>query len=179
MSQSWSGLRKELEEDFICDKLKGRVQYFLTHYREAHDDYGRVAVRVDGKEVVKGNPYTFFRKYHRLEWQLKDRLDVPRREWTGKETLNDEDNLAIENVVEQLAKHEGVFEIYHITDAIRVYKNSSIQESLKSDDPLVRMFSVMDRRVGKRTVKKLKEEMYKQPEWLQLFYKLRIDTEGV
>jgi hypothetical protein len=29
MSQSWSSLRKELEEDFICEKLKGRVQYIV------------------------------------------------------------------------------------------------------------------------------------------------------
>ncbi len=60
MGQSWSGLRRELEEDLICDSLKGRVKYFLTHYHGAPDKYGRVCVRVDGKEVVKGNPYDFY-----------------------------------------------------------------------------------------------------------------------
>lgn len=52
-----------------------------------------------------------------------------------------------------MVKHEGVFEIYNITDAIRVYKNNSIQESLKIDAPVVRRFSVMDRRVGKKQLK--------------------------
>lgn len=56
MANSWSGLRKQLEEKFLCPKLRGRVQYFLTHYHSAPDDYGRIAIRVDGKEYVMGNP---------------------------------------------------------------------------------------------------------------------------
>ena len=28
MGQSWTGLRKELEENFICDTLKGRVKIY-------------------------------------------------------------------------------------------------------------------------------------------------------
>lgn len=47
---TWSGLRKELEQDRLCPALRGRVQYFATHYHGAPDDYGRVCVRVDGKE---------------------------------------------------------------------------------------------------------------------------------
>ncbi len=58
MGNSWSGLRRELENDYICESLKGRIQYFLTHYRKAHDDYGRV----DGEEVLMGNPFDYYVK---------------------------------------------------------------------------------------------------------------------
>ena len=65
---TWSGLRKELEEDRLCLALRGRVQYFATHYHGAPDDYGRVCVRVDGKEYAHGNPYAYYgRGYCDLE----------------------------------------------------------------------------------------------------------------
>ena len=39
------------------------------------------------------------------------------------------------------------------------------------------MFAVLDRRVGKRTISKMKNIIDEQPEWLRQFYKLRIDAE--
>ena len=68
---TWSALRKELEEDRLCPALRGRVQYFATHYHGAPDDYGRVCVRVDGKEYLlvtagaEGTAYT--EPYHVLD----------------------------------------------------------------------------------------------------------------
>ncbi|MEG1409937.1 MAG: hypothetical protein RSD36_08840 [Terrisporobacter sp.] len=62
MANSWSGLKKELEQDFICESLKGRVQYFLTHYNKAPDKYGRICVRVDNKEIIHGKPYDYYVK---------------------------------------------------------------------------------------------------------------------
>lgn len=53
MGLSWSAIRKILEQDNICDLLKGRVQYFATRYRMSHDEEGRVALRLDGKEIFK------------------------------------------------------------------------------------------------------------------------------
>ena len=60
MSNSWSGLRKQLENEFLCPKLRGRIQYFVTHYHSAPDDDGRIAIRVDGKEYIMGNPYAYY-----------------------------------------------------------------------------------------------------------------------
>ncbi|HOB19485.1 MAG TPA: hypothetical protein PKO35_02130 [Candidatus Atribacteria bacterium] len=179
MGQSWSGLRKELEEDLICDCLKGRVRYFLTHYHKAPDDHGRVAVRVDGREVLHGNPYSFYIKYSGLERELKTAFGVPPREWDGKQMLHEDENRAVEAAVEDIAIGEGVFEIYHFTEAIREYKNQPVQKSLASENPLVRMFAVMDRRVGKRTLKRLASQVKDQPEWLQFFYKLRLEAENI
>ena len=57
MGKSWTGLRKELEEEFLCESLRGRVQYFLTHYHGAPDNYGRFCIRVDKNEYAMANPY--------------------------------------------------------------------------------------------------------------------------
>jgi len=44
---------------------------------------------------------------------------------------------------------------------------------------MVRLLAVLDRRVGKRTLEKLKDEVDKQPEWLKKFYLLRLEAEGI
>lgn len=42
---------------------------------------------------------------------------------------------------------------------------------------MIRLLAVLDRRVGKRTLEKLKDERMKQPEWLRFFYDLRLKAE--
>ncbi len=180
MGNSWSALRRELEKDFLCDALKGRVQYFVTHYHKAPDNYGRVAIRVDGKEVIMGNPYDYYVKgYSNKEYSIKSELEIPRREWTPKGTLYEKENEEIEDMVNQIAINDGIFDIYDIVSAIREYKNLDIRLSINSVNPIIRMFSILDRRIGKRTLIKLIPEIEKQPEWLKIFYRLRLESEGL
>ena len=41
------------------------------------------------------------------------------------------------------------------------------------------MLAVLDRRIGKRTLKKLKETVDSQPAWLAKIYRLRLDAEKI
>lgn len=41
------------------------------------------------------------------------------------------------------------------------------------------MFAILDRRVGKRTLDKLKGVLDEQPEWLKQFYVLRFEAENL
>ncbi len=63
MALSWSGMRKVLEQENICDSLKGRIQYFATRYRKSHDEEGRVAIRLDGEELFKSSWF---------DWNIND-----------------------------------------------------------------------------------------------------------
>jgi hypothetical protein len=62
-------------------------------------------------------------------------------------------------------------------EALEKYRNQNIQESIQSENPLVRMFAILDRRIGKRRITKMQKVINEQPEWLRQFYKLRIDAE--
>jgi PmbA protein len=62
-------------------------------------------------------------------------------------------------------------------DALEIYRNQSIQDSISSQDPLVRMFAVLDRRIGKRTLERIKPTVDDQPDWLKQFYLLRLNAE--
>ena len=41
------------------------------------------------------------------------------------------------------------------------------------------MFAILDRRVGRRTLAEIKDNIKNQPEWLIVFYELRIDAEKI
>lgn len=179
MAKSWSGLRKTLEEEYLCDALKGRVQYFCTHYHGAPDNYGRFCVRVDGKEYVMANPYNEG-KVDRVAYRIKEERSIPPREWDSHAGyLHDEENRAAEDEAARIMANKGVYETWVIFDAISAYLSAPIGESLSSPDPVVRMLAVMDRRVGKRTLKKLAETVHQQPEWVRFFYLLRLEAEGL
>ncbi len=57
--------------------------------------------------------------------------------------------------------------------------SQDISDSVKDEDPVVSMFAILDRRIGKRTLKKIAETVNEQPEWLQYFYRLRLDADGI
>lgn len=64
-------------------------------------------------------------------------------------------------------------------DALNEYRNQDVQTSIHSDNPLVRMFAVLDRRIGKRTLNSIRELLDEQPQWLKIFYLLRLEAQDV
>lgn len=178
MSKSWSGTRKILEQEMICESLKGRIQYFLTHYHGAPDNYGRFCVRVDGEEMVFANPYNEDRLFAYAN-KMQNERGIPNREWDGKDFLYDKENREIEDDAAKIIMTEGNMDIWQVVDAIETYLNSNIKDAIHSENEVVRMFAVLDRRIGRRTLKKIESQVDKQPEWLQFFYKLRLEAERI
>lgn len=179
MGDSWSGVKKRLEQDLLCDALKGRVRYFITEYSKAHDKPGRVAIIVDGREIIQGSIFNYYKGYKEIEKKIKSELGVPKRYWNGKEIVNDAVNRDVEDYIDKMRLNEGIFAVWQFTDAVKSFLNSSIEESLNSENPLIRLLAIVDRRVGKRTLVKLKDSISQQPEWLQYFYKLRFQAESI
>ena len=179
MPQSWSSIRKKLEQDLLCESLKNRVQYFRTNYHGAPDDYGRFAVRIDGKEVFQANPYNEMAIF-RYGAEVKREQNIPGREWTDDgEIINQEVNLAAEEEGRIRAAKDGIVDSCLVPDSIKKYLNQDIKDSLADEDPVIRMLAIFDRRVGKRTLRDISKTVQEQPEWLQEFYRLRLDAEGI
>ena len=55
----------------------------------------------------------------------------------------------------------------------------SIEASLASENPIVRIFALLDRRLGKRRLAALEETMEQELDWVRPFYFLRMEAEGV
>ena len=162
---SWSAMRKILEQDNICDSLKGRIQYFQTCYRGAHDQTGRVAIRLDGKEIFQCDCFDSQGKYYDAWYELKER--------TGAEMGFLECHKQARLIASSQVGNHSFYSAFYD------YHNHSIDKSLASPNAMVRLFAVLDRRVGKRRLEKLLLEVKKQPEWLQAFFTLRLEADGV
>lgn len=160
---TWSGARKKLEKEYLAESLRGRVQYYATAYRESHDSEGRAAIRVDGKEVVKG---CYFNQYFKQNEFPKDET-YEKRMWCPHEVMDD------------TAVKLGVFDQYCFYEAFEEFDNQSIEESLKSENMFVRIFAVLDRRLGKRRLERMKETIADEEETFRTFYMIRAEAEGL
>lgn len=165
---SWSGMRKYLEKEMLAQCLHGRVRYNCTSYVGMDGCY-IFEIYIDNKLVKQFswetvNTYFFDNGYKKNLnpfgigeywdefWSLMDTVPMESRsEYTDTE----------------------------LCDALERYRNQTIKDSIESENPLERMFAILDRRIGKRTIAYIKESLDKQPEWLQSFYCLRLDSENI
>lgn len=163
MPISFSAMRKKLEQENICDSLKGHIRFFATRYRESHDEEGRVAILFDDIEVFKSSYFDWSAAVSR-KMQMQTEVESLEERW--KKLCN-------------AVAEEGCFDQNEFYDAFYEYDNQSIEKSLVSDNVLVRLFAVWDRRTGKRRLMQLKDTLAQEPEWLQELVKLRLYAENI
>ena len=165
---SWSNMRKYLEKEIIAECLKGKIRYGCTTYK-GMDDFKIFEICIDGKQAKRFSIETvntyFINNGFKTNCNPIGKIEYWSEFW---EIL---DKTPMESRSE--------FTEEEFCEALREYRNQNIQSSLFSDNPLVRMFAVLDRRIGKRTLLNVKNSVSAQPEWLQQFYNLRISAESV
>ena len=159
--KSWSGLNKWLN-DSLCGELKGRISYFLTRYHKVHNSYGRAAILLDGKELVC------------FSW-----IEMYRKEWAVDEVWRQDRSQSYLNLYDTMKPQWDANCTYCDMDflnAVLGFRNLSIQDALNSDDYIIKILAILDKRVGKRTLQKIAlAEGYKQyPAWARQFYELRL-----
>lgn len=158
--KSWTGLNKQLS-DLLCDECKGRISYFLTRYHKVHNSYGRAAIRLDNREIACFSWIEMYRQDDDLNEVWKE---------TGVWDYNDSD----------LKKKWDVNATWcdmDLLSAATSFLQMPIMDALYSDNYIIRIFAILDRRIGKRTLCKIKEEgAYKSyPCWVKQFYELRLE----
>lgn len=158
---SWSNIRYKLEKEYLALSLRGRIQYFVTRYKFSHDQEGRAAILLDGKEVLRGNYYNKF---------FKSDL-FPRDEKYSQRIRNEY------SYMDEVALDLGCFDQRCFYSSFEEFDNQSIDENLKSDNLLVRILAILDRRIGKRRLLKIREEIENEPEIIQFFYNVRVEAE--
>lgn len=169
---SWSGMRKYLEQEMLASSLRGRVRYNCTRY-VGMDDTHIFEVWVDGKPVKRFSMETLQTYFIDNGYREKDPREADTDGivgyWSGFW------DTVWKTPMEARTEYTGS----EFCSALDEYRNQSIQDSVRSDDPIQRMFAILDRRVGKRSLLRIKEEIARQPDWLQAFYRLRMEAEGL
>ncbi len=154
---TWSGMRRRLENEFLAESLRGHIQYFLTTYKETHDGTkGRIAIRYDGEEILRGNAFWFW-----FDLREEDKAD-----WAAGKAGRDNWEVWERDKVS-------------LSMAFLELDSQSIEKSLESPHLLVRIMAILDRRVGKRRLISMGERMREGPEILKRFYAVRMEAEGL
>jgi len=190
----WSKLKEQLES-FICPSLKGRVEFWITSYRKAHDQMGRAYITVDGKEVVnmctiKKEIAVYYAEkelkesenfvFNESDFRQDNIYELLRREGFSEDILSRiARNRSINDIAHKKVEEQGIFSQYDFLEAVERFLNSPINESLKSDNSLMKTLALIDRRVGKRTLNMLKESIKHECELVRYFYRLRCEAEQI
>ena len=165
---SWSGMRKYLEQEMSADSLKGRIRYNCTTY-VGMDDCHIFEIYIDGA-LFKQFSWETVNTYFINKGLTQNKNPYGKNEyWAKFQPLLNKYPL---NLREEYTDEE-------FCHALEKYRNTDIHECVHSENPLVRMFAILDRRVGKRTLEKLKDTLAEQPEWLKQFYILRFEAENL
>ncbi|MBR1527905.1 MAG: hypothetical protein IJ642_01235 [Oscillospiraceae bacterium] len=153
----WSTVRNKLENVYLADSLKNHIQYFVTTYRNCHDREGRASIRLDGVEILKSNYFDKMGAHSQIYYSHQ-------ADWEKAYLL---------------AESQGCFDQRNFYQAFHNFDNQSIQDSLQSQSLLVRIFAVLDKRTGKRTLIALQNAMQHENPILQEFYHIRLDAEHI
>ncbi len=158
--KKWSKIKKILEDDCLCEALKERVEYFNTRYRCAHDQAGRICILVDKKEILSMSSLKEYELY-----------DLAHELSPSDQSMKE----AYENV-DEIVCSKGIFAPWDFEEAFEIYQNQKISESIHSENLLVKLFAILDRRVGKRSLTALVDECSGWSKWLRYFYQLRMES---
>ena len=159
--KSWSGLNKWLNA-CLCEELKDRITYFLTRYHKVHDAYGRAAILLDGKELVC---FSWIEQYRQGQQVAEKHNEDRSKDW-----------LALYEEMKPAWAETCTLCEWDFLSAVLEFRNLSVQDALNAEDYIIKSLAILDKRVGKRTLQKIKEaEGYKNyPEWVRQFYELRL-----
>ena len=177
--KSWSSLKKQMNE-LLCPELKGKISYFYTTYHKVHNAYGRASISYNNNELVC---FSWDKKLSQVQdikeqYSKMDYVPSMIRGDTYKDCIKAL-NLAQENASKEKWMPDCILCEGDFIHSISLYLNTDITLSLHSDNYLLRVFAYMDRRVGKRTLLKIQNEVKELPEWVNQFYFIRCEAENL
>lgn len=191
MPTNWKYIKKLLEKEFLCEKLRGHITYDLTDYRPAPWYQQHFIMKFDDEVLLDASQpdCKWDKRYHYPKiipyeiHQISEKLcreknfarfGVPDYVWQYHAAHTTEAVLA------NMAHYEGIYGVQELIKAIGEFLHSDIQTSLYSEEYFIRALAILDRRCGKRTLEKLaKEKWLHIPDWLKRIYLLRFETEGI
>ncbi|MFJ8236066.1 nonribosomal peptide synthetase [Ureibacillus sp. NPDC094379] len=178
----WSKTKSTLES-FLCDQLQGRIKIYATVYRKFHDSPARVWMTFDKKEILSASDVTYTVKHEELYQQIKKEQNLKgipyHSDWEVMFQSKERQALIqVSDDAEDMLNNQNIFNSFHLYESFMGFGSLSIEEALNSENVIIRAYSMLDRRVGKRRLKELKFDENTHP-LLMDFYKIRCEVEGL
>jgi hypothetical protein len=168
----WSQLKKRFEETF-ADSVRGRVEVWATRYRNAHDQAGECWITFDKKQILNMADFTYYKQYYGEAQRIRELGNC-------QDYRNPEQEEGYYRAYEQALEHtqrNSVFESSDLKIAMAEYLNTGIDVVHASPRPILKAFSLLDRRFGKRRL--LAFSPTNEHAMVQMLYEIRCQLEGV
>ncbi|MBP2000851.1 hypothetical protein J2Z69_001882 [Paenibacillus shirakamiensis] len=187
---SWSKLKQQLES-FRAPALEGRVEYLSSSYRYLPDKAGICYIAVDKKKILNMNDSTNFMKWYQTELEIKNDPDIQlpiypeeieaiRLDTKG---VVPEDRLKviarnrkITEYAKEIMSAQAILSRSNFIGVATAFLSTSIDDSMESKDILFNILALIDRRVGKKRLINMSEQMKLKHPIVQYFYELRLNT---
>lgn len=187
---SWSKLKQNLES-FLCPALQGRVEFRASSYRYLPDKAGSCYIAVDKKNVFNMSDRTTYIKWYQTEQEIKndpgiqipisnEEIEVLRKENKG---LVPEDRLLIiarsrklSELAKELLTAQSSLSKSNFIVVANKFLSTPLEESLESNDILMNILALVDRRLGKKRILNMAVKMKLKHPIVQYFYALRLST---
>lgn len=182
---NWNKLKRELE-GFMSPSLAGRVEYKASGYRYAPGKSAQCYLCVDKKDVM--NTKGDFIKWYENEQEIKvdlneilnptaEDIEAVRNQSGGKIP---EDRLLViakknkvNDCAKQIMKSQNDLLKTDFKKSGVDFLASPIEKSLESDDIMLNILAIIDRRVGKKRLLGMNETMKTKHPAVRYFYDIR------
>jgi len=184
---NWNKLKKQLE-GFLAPALEGRVEYVASGYRYLPDKKTQCYMVVDKKEVFNIKEDSLMIRWYQTEQEIKndasiyldvtsEDLEKVRKEMGDKIPADRLSIIAKKNKLSEYSKEvfKAQSNLYK-TDfqkSVLIFLSEPIDKCLESDDILLNIFALMDRRVGKKRIVNMERQMQMKHPVVKYFYNLR------
>lgn len=167
---------KQILMDRMADSLKKRVRYnfevYTTNKCRWWSETSVFYIYVDGRLWFATNNCDYLLKEAEYLHENVDK-SLPYHEYWEAHTK-------ARSAASAYASEYGFMDVDNIMLYIHKYLNVySVRECLDSGNYILKMLAVLDRRIGKRTVKQLADNISDEPEWFRKFILLRAESEGI
>lgn len=190
---TWSKVKQQLE-GFLSPGLVGRVEYRPTGYRYVHDKVGRSYITVDRNDVFNMCETKYDITWYKTETEIvKD---------PGLEVIiTEEERIQFAKTMDQAIPQERLGVILEkrkrsdiamsmMKEQVNLTKSdfftvanefltSPIESSLESSNILLNVLAIVDRRVGKSRLRKMKPVIMMKHPIVRYFYDLRCEADGI
>lgn len=189
---SWSKLKQQLE-GFLSPALNGRVEYRAPGYRYLPDKSGICYISVDKKNVLNMSDKTNPIRWYQTEIEIKndpniripvssDDIEAVRQAIKGpvpeeRLIVMARSRKSTEHAKELMAAQAALTKSNFIV-VTNKFLTTPIEESMESNDIVLNILALVDRRVGKKRILGMAGKMELKHPIVQYFYELRRGTEG-
>ncbi|GBF72569.1 hypothetical protein PA598K_00826 [Paenibacillus sp. 598K] len=186
---SWSKVKQQLES-FLTPALQGKVEYRATSYRYVPDKAGQCYITVDKKNILQMNDPGCPIRWYPSDQEIKQdgsiqipiteaEIEALRAETQGKVP---EERLRvmvrgrrINTLSKSLLAAQATLSKSSFIVVATTFLTTSIEDSLESQDILLNVLALVDRRVGKKRLLNMADQIKVKHPIVQYFYALRMN----